>query len=111
MLGRIHPLGYQAPFPILDGFTLTFYPAGHIAGAACIYLTTEEGSLFYSGDFSAFSQRTIEGISIPKLRPDIAILETTYGNRLHANRQLEEKRLVELLGECIREKKIGRAHV
>jgi len=105
MLGRIHPLGYQAPFPILDGFTLTFYPAGHIAGAACIYLTTEEGSLFYSGDFSAFSQRTIEGISIPKLRPDIAILETTYGNRLHANRQLEEKRLVELLGECIREKK------
>ena len=91
MLNRIHPVGYQTPFPILEGFTLTFYPAGHIAGAACIYLVTEEGTLFYSGDFSAFSQRTIEGISIPKLRPDIAIVETTYGNRLHANRQLEEK--------------------
>lgn len=105
MLERIHPLGYQAPFPILDGFTLTFYPAGHIAGAACIYLSTCEGTLFYSGDFSAFSQRTIEGVSIPKLRPDIAILETTYGNRLHANRQLEEKRLVELVQGCILEKK------
>ncbi|MCI9440484.1 MAG: MBL fold metallo-hydrolase [Ruminococcus sp.] len=105
MLGRIHPLGYQTPFPIFDKFTLTFYPAGHIAGAACIYLTTEEGSLFYSGDFSNFSQRTIEGARIPKLRPDAAIVETTYGNRLHANRQIEEKRLVELVGECIRQEK------
>lgn len=105
MLNRIRPLGYQTPFPIFEGFTLTFYPAGHIAGAACIYLVTEEGTLFYSGDFSAFSQRTIEGISIPKLRPDVAIVETTYGNRLHANRQLEEKRLVELVKECILQKK------
>ena len=105
MLNRIRPIGFQTPFPILDGFTLTFYPAGHIAGAACIYLTTEEGTLFYSGDFSAFSQRTIEGISIPKLRPDIAIVETTYGNRLHSNRQLEEKRLVDLVRECIVQKK------
>ncbi len=105
MLGRIRPLGYQMPFPVWDGFTLTFYPAGHIAGAACIYLSTEEGTLFYSGDFSAFSQRTIEGASIPKLRPDIAIVETTYGNRLHANRQTEEKRLVELVRECIEEGK------
>lgn len=105
MLNRIHPVGFQTPFPIMEGFTLTFYPAGHIAGAACIYLVTEEGTLFYSGDFSAFSQRTIEGISIPKLRPDIAIVETTYGNRLHANRQLEEKRLVELVRECLLQKK------
>lgn len=105
MLNRIRPIGYQTPFPILEGFTLTFYPAGHIAGAACIYLASEEGSLFYSGDFSAFSQRTIEGINIPRLRPDIAIVETTYGNRLHANRQLEEKRLVELVSECIKQRK------
>lgn len=105
MLGRIHPIGYQTPFPVFDQFTLTFYPAGHIAGAACIYLTTEEGSLFYSGDFSSFSQRTIEGARIPKLRPDAAIIETTYGNRLHANRQVEEKRLVDLVSDCIRQEK------
>lgn len=104
MLRRIYPIGFQTPFNIFDNFSLTFYPAGHIAGASCIYLTTEEGSLFYSGDFSAFAQRTVEGIRIPKLRPDIAIMETTYGNRLHANRQVEEKRLVELVRECILQK-------
>ncbi len=105
MLGRIQTVGYQIPFPVFEGFTMTFYPAGHIAGASCIYLATEEGTIFYSGDFSAFSQRTIEGISIPKLRPDIAIVEATYGNRLHANRQVEEKRLVDLVKECILERK------
>lgn len=105
MLKRIRTVGYQTPCPLFEGFTLTCYPAGHIAGAACLYLVTEEGSLFYSGDFSAFSQRTIEGIRIPRLRPDVAILESTYGSRLHANRQVEEKRLTELVGECVRQKK------
>lgn len=105
MLNRIYAIGYQMPFPIFDNFTLSFFPAGHIAGASCVYLTTEEGSLFYTGDFSAFPQRTIDGIRIPRLRPDIVIAETTYGNRLHANRQVEEKRLIDLVRECILQKK------
>lgn len=101
MLNRITPVRYQTSLQLFDNFTVTFYPAGHIAGAACIYITTEEGSVFYSGDFSAFSQRTIEGIHIPKLRPDVSIVETTYGNRLHSNRQVEERRLISLVSECI----------
>lgn len=101
MLGRVIPVRYQAKFTMLDGVEATFYPAGHIAGAACVSLVTEEGTLFYSGDFAAFSQHAIEGIHIPKLRPDVAIVETTYGNRLHANRQVEERRLVELVRECV----------
>lgn len=101
MLGRVTPIRYQTEFSILEDVRLTLYPAGHIAGAACVYLATKEGTLFYSGDFAAFSQRTIEGVHIPKLRPDVAIVETTYGNRLHANRQVEERRLVDLVRECV----------
>ncbi len=101
MLERVVPVRYQAELSILEDVCLTFYPAGHIAGAACAYLATKEGTLFYSGDFASFSQRTIEGIHIPKLRPDVTIVETTYGNRLHANRQVEERRLVELVRECV----------
>ena len=101
MLNRITPVRYQTSVQLFDNFTVAFYPAGHIAGAACIYITAEEGSVFYSGDFSAFSQRTIEGIHIPKLRPDVSIVETTYGNRLHSNRQVEERRLISLVSECI----------
>ena len=100
MLNRIITRGFNTPVSLCEDCSLTFYPAGHIAGAACCYLVTEDGSLFYSGDFSAFSQMTIEGIRIPRLRPDVTIMETTYGTQLHANRQAEEHRLVSLVKEC-----------
>ena len=101
MFGRIIPLSYQKTVSIFENMELTMYPAGHIAGAACLYLTTPEGSLFYSGDVSGFAQQTIEGIAIPRLRPDVAILESTYGDRLHAVRSLEEQRLVNVLKDCV----------
>jgi Cft2 family RNA processing exonuclease len=73
---------------------ITFYSAGHIAGAAGVFLSGKEGSFFYSGDFSITPQRTVEGASFPKLRPDVAVFESTYGDRLHASRNIEEERLI-----------------
>ena len=101
MMERIVPLHEQVEREILPDITAVFYPAGHIAGAACIYLKTPEGTIFYSGDFASFSQQSIEGIHIPKLRPDICIVESTYGDRLHSNRQVEENRLIQLVGEAV----------
>ena len=101
MMDRIVPLHYQAEREILPEIRLTFFPAGHIAGAACLYLCTAEGSLFYSGDFTAFAQQTIDGLRLPKLRPDICIVESTYGDKLHANRQVEEDRLIRLVGDAV----------
>lgn len=100
MLNRIFTINYMVDFPMFEDTTLTFYIAGHIAGASCVYISTPEGSLFYSGDFSVFSQKTVEGLKIPKLRPDAAIFETTYGDRLHSNREVEEERLIELARQC-----------
>ena len=101
---RMRGCRFEETLEILPGVKLTMYPAGHIAGAACIFLENKEGSLFYTGDFSGFSQNTIEGIRIPKLRPDVIITEATYGDKLHANRQVEEKALVEVVRECIEKK-------
>lgn len=104
MLSQVHPVRFNEPNEILPGITLTLYPAGHIAGAACIYLQSRDGSVFYSGDFSAFPQNTIEGAMVPNLRPDVAIVESTYGDKLHANRQIEEDRLLDIVRECIEKK-------
>ncbi|MGF7400620.1 MBL fold metallo-hydrolase [Thermoanaerobacterium thermosaccharolyticum] len=104
MLNRIicHTPGHTFS-PFLDAdLKVTFYSAGHIAGAASIYIVGNEGSFFYSGDFSRFRQNTIEGASIPKLRPDVAFFESTYGDKLHANRELEESRLVEKIGSVVK---------
>jgi Cft2 family RNA processing exonuclease len=85
-----------------EEITITFYSAGHVAGAVAIYITSPEGSCFYSGDFSAFPQKTVEGAAIPRrLRPDLAIFESTYGDRLHSNREIEEGRLVAKVREVI----------
>ena len=62
-----------------------------------MYLTSKEGALFYSGDISVTPQRTVSGISFPRLRPDVLVLESTYGQRLHANHNVEEQRLVEIV--------------
>lgn len=80
---------------------VTFYQAGHILGACGIYIQGQEGSFFYSGDISAVSQHTVGKAVIPKLRPDAALMESTYGDKLHANREVEEERLVETVREVI----------
>lgn len=100
-LDRVFTINYEVRFSIFEDMYLTFYNAGHIAGASCVYIQSKEGALFYSGDFSVFSQKTVEGAKIPKLRPDVAIVESTYGDRLHSNREIEEKLLVNTVNECI----------
>lgn len=102
MLNRVYPINFQTDIRIIDNIKLTFYNAGHIAGAACVYIQGTEGAMFYSGDFSVFSQKTVEGARLPKLRPDAAIFESTYGNRLHSNRDNEEDKLIDLVSECIK---------
>lgn len=100
MLNRIVTINYMREFEVFEDIKLTLYMAGHIAGASCVYIMSNEGSLFYSGDFSIFAQKTIDGLKVPKLRPDVAIFETTYGDRLHSNREIEEERLLEIIREC-----------
>ena len=100
-LNRIFTINYEVRFPIFEDMHITFYNAGHIAGASCVYLQSPEGAIFYSGDFSVFSQKTVEGAKLPRLRPDVAIVESTYGDRLHSNREIEERNLIDAVNECI----------
>lgn len=102
LLNRTYTYNFEVPFTILEDIRVIFYMAGHIPGASCIYITSQDGSVFYSGDFSIFPQVIVEGAKIPKLRPDVAILESTYGDKLHANRKLEEEKLVEIVQERLK---------
>lgn len=103
MLNRIVCYSPQYTFELIDNtdIKVTFYNAGHIAGAALIYIQGNEGSLLYTGDISGVDQQTVSGAMVPKLRPDVLITESTYGDKLHSNRQVEEERLVEIVKEII----------
>ena len=88
-------------FVLGDGLQVTFHPSGHIMGAGMLVLESEEGILVMSGDVSMNRQRAVVEASIPRIKADFLVLESTYGGRLHANRAAEEKRLIETLQRVI----------
>ncbi|ADQ05206.1 RNA-metabolising metallo-beta-lactamase [Caldicellulosiruptor owensensis OL] len=101
LLDRTLTYGFNYTFEPVEGIRVTFFPAGHILGASMIFIQTQEGSILYTGDFSADKQLTVDRASVPKIRPDIVICESTYGDRLHTNRSFEEERLFNTIFEVI----------
>lgn len=99
LISAFVPVPFHTRLPLAEGLVATFYPAGHIAGAAIISLDSDDGRVLITGDISFSPQRTVDGAKSPPFTPDVLILESTYGGRLHANRAVEERRLVETVGE------------
>lgn len=102
MLMRVRPLPVGEPFTLseLRGITVHASRAGHIAGAVSLGFVAAEGSLVISGDISVTPQRTVLGAIAPPIkRPDLLVLELTYGARLHPNRQAEEQRLAQAVAD------------
>jgi Cft2 family RNA processing exonuclease len=101
MFTRVVPVPVGGSVQLPGAVRAFFFSAGHILGAAMIGLEGAEGRVLYTGDISAGNQRTISGMVAPDFAPHLLIMESTYGNRLHANRQREEKALVETVAEVI----------
>ena len=99
LIAALVPVAFHSRIPIGEGLAVTFFPAGHIAGAAMIGLESEEGRLLVTGDLSISAQRSVDGARKPDFYPDVLILESTYGGRLHANRAVQERKLVEAVAE------------
>lgn len=105
LLGRITSVNFQQPFaplPEVSSVYVRFLPAGHILGAAMLYIETPDGTLLHTGDISVTDQRTIKGLDMPTLpQADVMICEGTYGNRLHTNRKDEERKLAETVQQTL----------
>ncbi len=102
MIGSSRPVAFGESKDILDGdVRITFYPAGHIMGAAAVFIEGDDGTVMMSGDISVGDQKTIPGMLLPPVKPDVMVAESTYGGRLHASRSGEEYRLVQQVGEVL----------
>ncbi|RYL95023.1 MBL fold metallo-hydrolase [Sporolactobacillus sp. THM7-4] len=81
---------------------VTWYRAGHILGAVMFVLEGDGEKLIVSGDLSFKAGRTIPGAVVPAgEKPDVLVLESTYGNREHSDRHTEEKRLADNVAEVV----------
>lgn len=89
-------------FEPLPGLKVRFINAGHILGAACIYLTYGERSLIYTGDYNTTSSRTTTGLRVAELpTADMLITESTYGADVHPARKTQETALLEAIAEIV----------
>lgn len=86
---------------------LKLYDAGHVFGSAGIWLQTEEGSLFYTGDVCFHDQTIQRAARFEGAKADVLIIETTRGNRAGnagAIRTQETQRLAEAIRRVLERK-------
>lgn len=101
-------IGYERPYRVAPGITLTFYDAGHVLGAAIVALDIDgEGGapparLVFSGDLGR-ANRPILNDPVFLDRADILILESTYGNREHPEDEDTDHRLEGIISDTVKQ--------
>jgi Cft2 family RNA processing exonuclease len=105
-------LPWRSPIEIFENLTVELFPAGHLPGAASIFITYKTAKrnykLLYTGDFSLSNYQLVDGLSIETLRglaPDVLIIEGSYGTTRHSHRRQQEKHLMERIYQAIVEGK------
>lgn len=77
---------YNQPLELTPGIRATFLDAGHILGSASIFLELEDAgqtrTVLFSGDLGN-SGRPLLRDPVTTKKPDVVVMETTYGDRLH----------------------------
>ncbi len=90
---------FNQTIELTKDFRVNFRPAGHIIGAAMTEITDGTNQLLFSGDLG----RPDDPLLYPpenQLNPDLLILESTYGNRLHSPVDPQQK-LGELVNQTV----------
>lgn len=103
-----HPLPWNSQMALLPNLTIELFPAGHIPGATAFLLTYTTTNrvykIFYTGDCFLSNSRLVDGLQLTKLRglkPDILIIEGSYGTARHPHRRLLENQLAERIYRAI----------
>ncbi len=91
---RTHPFG--ASLDVAPGLRAMFTRAGHILGAACVRVASEDGSVSFTGDVG----RPDDPVMLPPAplpAADVVVTESTYGDRTHPATDVRD-----LLGDVVR---------
>ncbi len=93
---------YGAWVEVVEGVRVRFLDAGHILGSAVVEVLVSEAGierrLVFSGDLGQYDSPILRDAESPE-RADIVLMESTYGDRRHKDRQ----RSLEELGQMLRD--------
>ncbi len=97
---QLQPIQFHKPRSFYKGneeLIVTFYPAGHVAGAAGIMLEYKKRKIFITGDVLFADQLTLPGARFPDFKVDTLITETTRGTNERKKQYDREKEYEELI--------------
>lgn len=97
VLRQFKSVEYKKPVKVGNTKAIA-YNAGHIPGSMMTFLKTggsgKYKTILYTSDFNTRDTRLVKGCEKKLPEVDILITESTYADRDHKNRKLEEKRLI-----------------
>ncbi len=103
-----HP--YHAWFEVLPDVKARFLDAGHILGSTVVEIEATEGEItrriVFSGDLGQYASPILRDPESPTTA-DLVLMESTYGNRRHKDRD----RSIKELGELIRDLDASSANI
>ncbi|XP_046546070.1 LOW QUALITY PROTEIN: cleavage and polyadenylation specificity factor subunit 3-like [Haliotis rubra] len=85
----------------VNGVKFWCYTAGHVLGAAMFMIEIAGVKVLYTGDYSRQEDRHLMAAEIPNVRPDIVIIESTYGTHIHEKREDRELRFTSLVHDIV----------
>lgn len=100
-LKRIEVVDYHAEVNV-DGIKFRPFYAAHVLGGAMFMVEIAGVRVLYTGDYSREEDRHLKAAEIPPYRPDVLIVESTYGTSEHEGRRMREKRFTDRVAGIVR---------
>lgn len=92
---------YHRRIKIGDGMEATFLNAGHILGSAMVVVKAENKTIVFSGDLGNYPAPIIRDTEVLE-SADYAVLESTYGGRVHENEDKRQELLEDIIEDTVR---------
>jgi len=101
-ISMIRHIQFEEPVTLTDGVTASWHESGHILGAGSIRVEADENgekkSVLFSGDIGRSDMPLLRDPSTPP-GADVVIMESTYGNRVHAPKEDIPGQLEEIIND------------
>jgi metallo-beta-lactamase family protein len=84
-LALLQPAGFHRAMPVVPGVEISFTPVGHLLGAASVVMTLREAgrTIVFGGDLGRYDRPVLRDPETVR-EADVLLVESTYGDRLHA---------------------------
>ena len=82
-LSLLQPVGYDRPMPVAEGVEVDFINAGHCSGPAYARVRAGGKTILFGGDLGRFDRPVLPDPTMVE-EADYLLVESTYGNRVHA---------------------------